>query len=113
MDLNNRVVQVKSTLEPDVEECPTFTPENIGLLFGDIAIPTGLILNKSDPRECFVIFPESGYMPEILKLVEDPLWVCIHMHLTLDRPREGIISIVAKLLEGQVLEEGRNLNVSL
>ena len=106
MDLSNRTVQVKSTLEPDVEEYPTFTPDVIALLFGDIASPTGLILNKSDPRECFVIFPESGYIPETLKLVEDPQWVGTHMHLTLDRPRKGIISIVAKLLEGQALAEG-------
>ena len=28
------------------------------------------------------------------------------MHLTLDRPRKGIISVAAKLLEGQALEEG-------
>ena len=28
------------------------------------------------------------------------------MHLTLDRPKKGIISIVAKLLEGEALEEG-------
>ena len=56
MDLSNRIVQVKSTLEPDVEEYPTFTPDNIDLLFGDIASPTGLLLNKSDPREmlCYI-----------------------------------------------------------
>ena len=29
------------------------------------------------------------------------------MHLTLDRPRKGIIPIVAKLLEGQTEKEGR------
>ena len=113
MDLSNRVVQVKSTLEPDVEEYPTFTPDDIGLLLRDIATPKDLILNKSDPRECFVIFPKSGYILEILKLVEDPQGVGTHMHLTLDRPRKGIISIVAKLVEGQALEEGRSLNISL
>ena len=43
MDLSNRAVQVKSTLEPDVEEYPTFIPDDTGLLFGDIASPTGLI----------------------------------------------------------------------
>ena len=106
MDLSNRVGQVKSSLEPNLEEYPTFTPDDIGLLSGDSASPTGSILNKSDPRECFVIFPESGYIPEILKLVEDPQWVGTHMHLTLDRHRKGIISIVTKLLEGQALEEG-------
>ena len=28
------------------------------------------------------------------------------MHLTLERPRKGILPIVAKLLRGQTLEEG-------
>ena len=34
------------------------------------------------------------------------------MHLTLDRPRKEIISIVAKLLEDKALEEGKSLNTS-
>ena len=113
MDMSNRIVWVKSTLEPDVEEYPTFTPDDIGLLFGDIASPSGLILNKSDPRECFVIFPESGYIPEILKLVEDPQWVGTHMPLTLDRPRKGIISILGNYYRVKLLKRGRSLNISL
>ena len=106
MDPDNRVVQVRSTLKPDVKEYPTLTPDDNGLLFGDIASPTGLILNHSDPRECYVIFPESEYVSDILKLVEDPKWVGTHMHLTLDRPRKEIISIVSELLENKALEEG-------
>ena len=39
--------------------------------------------------ECYVIFPDSEYVPDILKLIEDPQWVGIHIHLTLDRPQEG------------------------
>ena len=39
-------------------------------------------------------------MPEILKLIKDPQWVGRHMHLTLERPRKGILPIVAKLLGG-------------
>ena len=106
MDLNNRVVQVRSTLKPDVKEYPLFNPDDIGLLFGDTVSPTGLILNHSNPRECYVIFPDSEHVPDILKLVEDPQWVGTHMHFTLDSPRKDIISIVAKLLEGKALEEG-------
>ena len=106
MDLSNRVVLVKSTLKPDEKEYPSFTSDDISLLFGDIASPTGFILNKGDPRECYVVFPESEYIPEILRLVEDPRWVNIHMHQTLDMPSKGILSIVAKLIEGQTLGEG-------
>ena len=106
MDLSNRVVLVRSTLTPDEEEYPSFRSDDISLLFWDIATPTGFILNKGDPRECYVVFPESGYIPKILKHIEDPHWVGIHMHLTLDRPSKGILSIVDKLLGGQTLEEG-------
>ena len=106
MDLSNRVVQVRSTLKPDVKEYPPFTPDDIGLLFGDIVSPTGLILNHSDPRECYVICPDSEHVPDVLKFIEDPQWVGTDMHFTLDKPRKGIICIVAKLLEGKALEEG-------
>ena len=75
MDLSNRVVQVRSTLKLDVTEYPPFTPGDIGLLFGDIVSPTGLILNHSYPRECYVIFPDAEHVPDVLKLVEDPQWV--------------------------------------
>ena len=60
----------------------------------------------NDPRECYVIFPDSGYAPDILKLIETPKWVGTHMHLTLDRPRREIISIIAKPLEDKALEDG-------
>ena len=106
MDLSNRVVQVRSTLKPDVKECPSFSPDGMGLLFGDIATPTGLILNHNDPRECFVIFSDPEYVPEILKLIDTPQWVGTHINLTLDRPRREVIPIIAKLLEDKALEDG-------
>ena len=113
MDLSNRVVVVRSILTPEEEEYPSFSSEDISILFGDIATPTGFILNKGDPRECYVVFPEAGYIPEILKLIKDPQWAGRHMHLTLERPRKGILSIVTKLLGGQTLEEGKSLSISL
>ena len=81
--------------------------------FGDIAKPTGFVLNKGDPRECYVIFPEPGHIPEILKLNENPQLVGRHMHLTLERPRKEIPSIVAKLLGGNHFNRGKTLNISL
>ena len=108
MDLSNRVVVVRSTLTPEEEEHPSFSADDISILFGDIATPTGFVLNKGDPRECYVVFPEPGHIPEILKLIEDPQWVGRHMHLTLERPRKEILPIVAKLLGGQPLEKGED-----
>ena len=39
-----------------MKEYPSFTLDDIGLLFSDIATLVGLIINHNDPRECFVIF---------------------------------------------------------
>ena len=108
MDLSNRVVVVRSTLTPEEEEYLSFSADDISILFGDIATPTGFVLNKGDPRECYVVFPEPGHLPEILKLLEDPQWVGRHMHLSLERPRKEILPIVAKLLGGQHLEKGED-----
>ena len=113
MDLSNRVVLVRSTLTPEEEEYPSFSADDISILFGDIATPTGFVLNKGDPRECYVVSPESGYILEILKLIEDPQWVGRHMHLTLERPRKEILPIVAKLLGGQPLEKGEDFECFL
>ena len=89
MDLSNRVVVVRSTLTPEEEEYPSFSSDDISILFGDIASPTGFILNEGDPRECYVVFPKSQHIPEILKLIEDPQWVGRHMHLTLEWSKNG------------------------
>ena len=108
MDLSDRVVVVRSTLTPEGEEYPSYRADDISLLFGDIATPTGFVLNKGDPRECYVVFAEPGYIPEILKLLEDPTWMGRHMHLTLERPKKEILPIVAKLLGGQTLDKGED-----
>ena len=49
MDLSNRVVQVRSTFKPDVKEYLSFSPDDIGLLFSDIATPVGLVLTTTIP----------------------------------------------------------------
>ena len=108
MDLSDRVVVVRSTLTPEGEEYPSYRADDISLLFGNIATPTGIVLNKGDPRECYVVFAEPGYIPENLKLLEDLTWVGRHMHLTLERSRKEILPIVAKLLRGQPLDKGEN-----
>ena len=105
-NLSNRVIVVHSTISHEGEEYPSYHTDDICLIFGDIATPIGFVLNKGDHRECIVIFSESGYIPEILKLLDDPQWVGKHMHLTLQRPKKEILPIVAKLLGGQPLEKG-------
>ena len=77
------------------------------LLFGDVAKPVGLVLNPKDPRKSFVIFPDSEYVSDILKLADTPKWVGTHMNLTIDRPRVEVIPIIVKLLEDKALEEGK------
>ena len=89
-----------------MKSTPHINTDDICLLFGDIATPIGFVLNKGDLRECIVIFPESGYIPEIFKLLHDPQWVGKHMHLTLQRPKKETFSIVPKLLGGLPLEKG-------
>ena len=106
IELSNRVLQVRSTLKPDVEEYPSFSADGVILLFGDVARPVGLVLNHNNPRECFVIFPDSEYVPDILKLADSPKWVGTNMNLTIDRPRVEVIPIIVKLLEDKTLGGG-------
>ena len=72
MDLSNRCVQVRGTLKSDVKEYPSFSPDDICLLFDDIATPVGLVLNHNNPSECFVFFSDPDYVPDILKLIDTP-----------------------------------------
>ena len=105
-DLSNRVIVVQSTIPSEDEEYLSYNADGICLLFGDIATTICFVLNRRDPRECNVIFSGSGYIPEILKLLDNSQWVGKHMHLTLQRPRKEILPIVSKLLGVQPLEKG-------
>ena len=78
MDLSNlsdRAIVVQSTIPSEDEEYPSYNADDICLLFGDTATPIGFVLNRRDPRKCNVIFFESGYIPEILKLLDDVQWM--------------------------------------
>ena len=55
MDLSDRLAHVKCSTKD--EDIPTYTPDDILFLFGDIIHLEGLILNHSNPSECFVLFP--------------------------------------------------------
>ena len=65
MDLSNRLVQVKSSAK---EVDLMYTTDDILFLFGDVIHLEGLILNHSDPSECFVLFPVTAPMQDIYNL---------------------------------------------
>ena len=45
--------------------------------------PEGVILNHSDPTECYVLFTSLVPMDEIYNLIKDPSWVGGSMSLTI------------------------------
>ena len=55
MDLSKRIVLLKSSVEEG--EYPAFTPEDMIFLFEEVAHPESVILNHTDPTECYVLFP--------------------------------------------------------
>ena len=104
MDLSKRLILVKSPAKE--EDYPAFTPYDVIFLFGDITHPEGLILNHSDPSECFVLFAQTAPMNEIYGLNKEPSWVGAPMLLSVRQPSTSIYNIVNKLLENKTLEEG-------
>ena len=69
MDLSKRLVHVKSSAKE--KDYPAFSLDDIIFLFGDITRPGGLILNYSDPSECFVLFAQTAPLSEIYGLNEE------------------------------------------
>ena len=104
MDLSNRLEQVKSSAKK--EDLLTYMPEDIWFPFGDIIPLEELILNHSDPSECFVLFPMTVPIQDIYNLNKNPSWVGVPMQLTIHKPRSIILSIALRLLEDKALEEG-------
>ena len=104
MDLSKRLVHVKSSAKE--RDHPSFTPDDVLFLFGDITHPEGLILNQSDPSECFVLFSPTTPISEIYSLNEESSWVEAPMLLSVRQPHASIYTIVNKLLEGKALEKG-------
>ena len=71
MHVSSRLVQVKSLARAE-DELPTYTPHDIEFYFADVVRPVGLILNLTDPTECFVLFPQATPLQDVYKLNEDP-----------------------------------------
>ena len=78
MDLSGRLVLLKSSAKE--EDYPTFTSEDVIFLFDEIAQPESVILNISDPSECYVLFPSSAQMEEIFNLNKESFWVGAPMY---------------------------------
>ena len=75
-------------------------------LFEEIICPEGVILNHSDPSECYVLFPSTAPMEEIYHLNKESSWVGASMLLTIRQPPSSALNVVNKLLEHKPLEEG-------
>ena len=54
MDLSGRLVLLKSSAKE--EDYPAYTQEDVIFLFDEITHPESVILNLSDPSECYVLF---------------------------------------------------------
>ena len=104
MNLSKRLVHVKSSTQE--KDYTAFTPDDILFLFEDITHPEGLILNHSDPSECFVLFTTTAPITEIYNLNDESSWVGAPMLLSVRQPCASIYNIVNKLLEDKALEEG-------
>ena len=110
MDLSGRLVLLKSCAKE--EDYPAYTPEDVIFLFDEITCPEGVILNLSDPSECYVLFPSTAPMEEIFNLNKESSLVGAPMLLTIRQPPSSALNIVTKLLENKPLEEGENMNLS-
>ena len=105
MELGDRLIHVRSTVKHE-KDFPSFTKDDIVFLFGDIVRPVGLILNKNDPLECFVLFPPATPMQDIIALPENPQWVGASMQLGIHKPKSAMLTLVNKLIQGKELKEG-------
>ena len=104
MDLSGRLVLLKSSAKE--EDYLTFTPEDITFLFDEITCPDGVIVNLSEPSECYVLFPSTVSIEDIFNLNKESSWVGAPMLLTIRQPPSSAFNLVTKLLEHKPLEEG-------
>ena len=104
MDLSKREVLLKASVKEG--EYPAFNPEDIIFLFAEVLCPEGVILNHTDPTECYVLFPPLVQLDEVYNLNRDPSWIGGSMALSIRQPPSSAINIVKKLVENKPLEEG-------
>ena len=97
MDLSKRIVLLKASVKEG--EYPAFTPRDMIFLFEDVTAPESVIINHTEPTECYVLFPPLVHLGEIYDLNKDPSWIGGSMDLSIRRPPSRAMNIVKKLLE--------------
>ena len=65
-----------------------------------------MIVNLSDPSECYVLFPSTVSIEDIFNLNEKSSWVGAPMLLTIRQPSSSAFKLVTRLIEHKPLEEG-------
>ena len=81
MDLCKRIVLLKASVKEG--EYPAFTPRDMIFLFEDVTAPESVIINHTEPTECYVLFPPLVYLGEIYDLNKDPSWIGGSMDLSI------------------------------
>ena len=109
MDLSKRIVLLKASVKEG--EYPVFTPEDMIFLFEEVTHPESVVLNHTDPTECYILFPPLAQLDEIYNLNKDPSWVGGFMALSIRQPPSSAINIVKMLLENKPLEEGEKYEI--
>ena len=92
MELSSRIVHLKITVKEDVT-IPSFTPDDVTLLFADVDRPVRFIINHNDTMECFILFQSVEYITEALKLAGTTEWMGTHLETELRRPEAWLIYI--------------------
>ena len=109
MDLSKSIVLLKASVKEG--EYPAFTPEDMIFLFEEVTRPESVILNHTDPTECYVLFPPLVQLEEIYNLNKDPSWVGGSMALSIRQPPSRAMNIVQKLMDNKPLEEGEKYEI--
>ena len=109
MDLSKRIVLLKASVREG--EYSAFTPRDMIFLFEDVTAPESVIINHTEPTECYVLFPPLVHLEEIYNLNKDPSWVGGSMDLSIRQPPSKAINIIQKLFDNKPLEEGEKYEI--
>ena len=80
-------------------------------LFAEVICPESVVLNHTDPTECYVLFPPLVQLDEVYNLNKDPSWVggihgFVNKTTTIKCNKH-----CQKLVENKPLEEGEKYEI--